>query len=145
MQQKTKIKNERIIKDKYIPPHVLTKQYNESLRREKEDLNEMKEHFMKQTLHELPRATKERVEAIVFKKMYEVQHIAQEPEDPQLTLRPDMTKTLKNTKHKQYYHSGKWEQNRTAGSNGGGNGGYRQDDDEEEDDGWCWSCCMNSD
>ena len=25
MQQKTKIKNERLIKDKYIPPHVLTK------------------------------------------------------------------------------------------------------------------------
>ena len=58
----------------------------------------MKDAFMKQTLHELPRATKERVEAIVFKKMYEAQHIAKEPEDPQLTLKPDMTRTLKNTK-----------------------------------------------
>ena len=37
---------------------------------------------MKQTLYEMPRATKERVEAVVFKKMYVAQHIAQEPEDP---------------------------------------------------------------
>jgi hypothetical protein len=61
-------------------------------------LKELKDHFMRETLYEMPRATKERVEAIVFKKMYEMQHIAKEPEDPQLTLRPDMTRTLKNTK-----------------------------------------------
>lgn len=86
----------------------------------------MKDAFMKQTLHELPRATKERVEAIVFKKMYEAQHIAKEPEDPQLTLKPDMTRTLKNTKQRAYYHNGKWELNRL--------------DNKES-----WSCCMNSD
>eukprot|EP00347_Sterkiella_histriomuscorum_P001226 403372845 len=126
MQQKTKIKNEQLVRDKYIPPHLLTKHYNESLRQEKEELAEMKDAFMKQTLHELPRATKERVEAIVFKKMYEAQHIAKEPEDPQLTLKPDMTRTLKNTKQKQYYHNGKWELNRF---------------DNQE----CWSCCMNAD
>ena len=71
MQQKTKIKNERLIQDKYKPPHLLTKEYNESLRKEKEDLADMKDIFMKHTLYEMPRATKERVEAIVFKKMYE--------------------------------------------------------------------------
>jgi hypothetical protein len=49
----------------------LTKELNENLRKEKEDLAELKDEFMKQTLHELPRATKERVEAVVFKKMYE--------------------------------------------------------------------------
>lgn len=37
---------------------------------------------MKETLYEMPRATKERVDAVVFKKMYEAQHIAKEPEDP---------------------------------------------------------------
>jgi hypothetical protein len=82
MMKKTKFKNEKLIKDKYKPPHVLTKELNENLRKEKEDLAELKDDFMKQTLHELPRSTKERVEAVVFKKMYEHQHIAKEPEDP---------------------------------------------------------------
>jgi hypothetical protein len=86
----------------------------------------VKEHFMKETLYEMPRATKERVEAVVFKKMYEAQHIAQEPEDPQLTLKPDMSRTLRNTKQKKYYHNGKW--------------GPSQAEKRE-----CWSCCMNAD
>ena len=60
-----------MVKDKYKAPHVLTKEYNEQLRKEKEELTDIKEHFMKETLYEMPRATKERVEAVVFKKMYE--------------------------------------------------------------------------
>jgi hypothetical protein len=71
MMQKTKMKNEQIVKEKYKPPHVLTKEFNESLRREKNELKPIKETFMKQTLYEMPRASKERVEAVVFKKMYE--------------------------------------------------------------------------
>lgn len=71
MMKKTKFQNERLLRDKYKPPHVLTKEYNENLRKEKEDLAEMKDEFMKQTNFELPRSTKERVEAVVFKKMYE--------------------------------------------------------------------------
>lgn len=67
---------------KYRPPHHLTKEYNESLRQEKEELSALKDKFMQETQYQMPRATKERVEAIVFKKLYEAQHIAQEPEDP---------------------------------------------------------------
>lgn len=37
-----------------------------------------------------------------------------------------MTKTLRDTKERKYYHNGKWELNRI---------------DNEE----CWSCCMNAD
>ena len=80
--KKTKFQNERLLKEKYKPPHVLNKELNENLRKEKEDLAELKEEFMKETIHELPRSTKERIEAVVFKKMYEHQHIAKEPEDP---------------------------------------------------------------
>lgn len=73
----------------------------------------------------MPRASKEKVEATVYRRMYEVQHIAQEPEDPELTLRPDMTRTLQNTKGRKYYHNGKWENNKFEGKE-------------------CWSCCMNA-
>ena len=38
----------------------------------------------------MPRAAKERIDAEVFKRMYEAQHSKIEPDDPQLTLRPNM-------------------------------------------------------
>jgi len=34
-----------------------------------------------------------------------------EPVDPELTLRPDTSKTLRITKATKYYHNGKWEMN----------------------------------
>lgn len=48
--------------------------------------------------YEMPRACKEHVEAMVYKKMYEAQNSAKEPEDPELTLKPNMARTLMNTK-----------------------------------------------
>lgn len=42
MQTKTKMKNEALIKDKYRAPQVLTRVFNETLRKEKEDLAEMR-------------------------------------------------------------------------------------------------------
>jgi hypothetical protein len=44
--------------------------------------------------------------------------------DPELTLKPDLSKTIKNTKVTKYFHNGKWEMNAI---------------DKVE----CWSCCMN--
>jgi hypothetical protein len=48
-----------------------------------------------------------------------------EPVDPELTLRPNTSKTLRNTKSTKYYHNGKWQMNPV----------------EKEE---CWSCCMNN-
>ena len=80
---------------------------------------------MTQTVqYDMPRASKEKVGATVYRKLYEAQHIKEEPEDPELTLRPNMQKTLRVTKHKKYYHNGKWELNQI----------------EKKE---CWSCCMN--
>lgn len=76
MMQKTKIKNEVMVKDRYKAPYFLTSEFNERLRKEKEDLTDLKDHFMKETLYEMPKAAKERVEAVVFKKLYEAQHKA---------------------------------------------------------------------
>ena len=73
------------------------------------------------------------VEATVYRKMYEAQNVAREPEDPELTLRPDMKKTLISKKSKKYYHNGLWQEMKTVGKDG------------KEKSKWSWSCCMNSD
>jgi len=61
----------------------------------------------------MPRASKEKVEATVFRKMYEDQHIKKEPEDPELTLKPDLARTLApyRQQERKWYHSGKWDRN----------------------------------
>ncbi len=53
---------------------------------------------------------------------------SQSPElnDPNLTHSPDLRQTLKPTKLKYFYHTGKWE---------------KKEYEEEE----AWSCCMNTD
>lgn len=74
----------------------------------------------------MPRASKQAVDALVFRRLQERKHVEEmEPVDPELTLRPDTTKTLKRTAERRYYHTGKWEKSRVDG--------------QEE----CWSCCMN--
>ena len=84
----------------------------------------------------MPRASKEKVEAFVYKKMYETKHMQEEPEDPQLTLKPDMSRTLRNTRHKKYHHTGKYgkcewikPENKPA----------------VQSEKQYWSCCMNGD
>ena len=96
MMAKTKLKNEQMVKDKYKPPQKLTNELNEKLRKEKQDLVQLHENFSQTVQYDMPRASKEKVEATVFRKMYEAQHVKQEPEDPELTLKPNMQRTLKN-------------------------------------------------
>ena len=74
-------------------------------------------------LFDQPRASKQKVEAIVFRQMQESKRKdkAEEMElDPELTLKPDTSKTMRVTSERRYYHDGKWEKE-------------------------CWSCCMNGD
>jgi hypothetical protein len=83
----------------------------------------------------MPKASKEKIEATVFKKMYEKKHKAEEPDDPELTLKPNMSKTIANTKTRVYYHTGtygKWEWKKIDP-----NKPAVQSEKE------CWSCCMN--
>ncbi len=81
----------------------------------------------------MPRASKQKVDAYVYRRMYEQKNLELEPEDPELTLKPDMKKTLPNKKTKKYYHNGKWQDYKTTGKDG------------KEKTKWSWSCCMNSD
>ena len=78
----------------------------------------------------MPKACKERVEAHVHRKVWEAQHIAEEPDDPELTMKPYLNDAVwKSQITKKYYHNGKWEQRR----------------DERDKIKGSWSCCMNSD
>lgn len=130
MQQKTKVKNEKIITD-YIPPVQGTTIINENHRQNKLTTAELREKLAQQAINEMPGATKEKIDAVVFKRLYEYQHKQQEPEDPNLTLRPDMSRTLKESKERKYYHNGKYQK---AIETGGKKG------DKEI---MAWSCCMN--
>ena len=88
----------RIISEKgtYRAPEQLTVELNEQRRKEKEAVAEERERLVKRVSYDMPRAAKERVEAIVFKTLQEKKHIEEmEPIDPELTLRPDTTKTLR--------------------------------------------------
>ena len=92
---------------------------------------------MEQVQYEMPRASKEKVEAMVFKRMYEKKHKAEEPHDPELTLKPSLGQSLENTKQKKYHHTGTW-----------GKWQWKKLDptkppvlSEKE----YWSCCMNKD
>lgn len=48
----------------------------------------------------MPTASKEKIDAIVFRQMWIDRNIRKEPEDPELTLKPDMSTTLKSKKVK---------------------------------------------
>lgn len=105
--QKTKMKREKIIQE-YQPPQEKTKILNEQLRQEKLNNEELRMTFLKTVAYDMPKASKERVEATVYRKLYEIQHVTQEPEDPELTLKPRLNDTWKNEVFKKYYHNGKW-------------------------------------
>lgn len=49
-----------------------------------------------------------------------------------------MKKTIINRRVKQYYHTGRWEENKFAQAN------KDDPDDDEEDDAMAWSCCQDT-
>ena len=65
--------------------------------------------------YDFPTASKERLEALAFKRMRFEKHqelvdrVSPELNDPNLTHSPDMAKTLKIIKSRFYKHTGKWE------------------------------------
>lgn len=75
----------------------------------------------------MPRASKQNIDALVFKTLQDKKHIEEmEIPDPELTLKPNVTKTLRITATTKYHHNGKWAMSAVEK--------YE-----------CWSCCMNSD
>jgi hypothetical protein len=62
-----------------------------------EDLEKW-ETYAAEVRNEFPTASKEKVDGIVFKRMWNERNIWKEAWDPELTLKPDMQKTLKTIK-----------------------------------------------
>jgi hypothetical protein len=162
VQAKTKALAENMIRSRgdYRPPEQLTVDLNEQRRRDKIAMEEERAKLVKEVKYDLPKASKQKVDAIVFKLQQERKHIQEiVPDDPELTLRPDTSKTLRVTAQRKYYHTGKWQKS-----------AFSTDEPEEEkrppptgekkdsggklgesaaagknEKGFSWSCCMSGD
>ena len=86
----------------------------------------MRAEFFEHVSHSMPDATPKRMNGVVTRLIYEKLHNAQVPDDPELTLKPDCSKTLRNEKFKERFHNGKYEVNKfnTKGKK-------------------AWSCCQS--
>jgi hypothetical protein len=113
---------------------------NETLRQKKRDEKDLREDIRKKFTFENPAATKERVDAGVFRMVYEHQVKSLKPQSVNLsklfyilkeelllnlTFKPNLSKTLKPLVRIKGYHSGKW-------------GTCPASPDQE-----VWSCCMS--
>ena len=68
------------------------------------------------------------INAAVTRKIYEIEQAAHVPADPELTLKPNMKKTLRKETVITRHQTGKYELDRTSDKGK-----------------WAWSCCMNRD
>ena len=63
----------------------------------------------KQVRNDKPTASEEVVNSTVTKLLYEKKLADAKPDDPELTLKPNMQKTLKTVTVTKRSHNGKWE------------------------------------
>ncbi len=122
---KTQITNEQIVKD-YKTPIQKMNELNETRRHQKIEDTELWNQVEERVRKENKGKTEDRIQALTYAEVWKINNIKKEAPDPELTLKPDVKKTIRNNKQKVYYHTGKWEPNKW------------------EDDEYCWSCCMSS-
>ena len=101
MIDKTKATNAKMLKQKakrdgnaYVTPEYLGNKIGVDTREKKEEEADLREKLKKQVRNEKPAATEEGVNATVTRLMYEKNLKDAIPDDQELTLKPDMTKTL---------------------------------------------------
>ena len=110
----------------YTAPEQLSKNITEQVRQKKEVDSEVRAKLTAETRNDLPAGTDEVINAIVTRKIYEIEQAANVPEDPELTLRPNLKKTIRKETVTQRHHNGKYEVDRFSDK------GKK-----------AWSCCMN--
>ena len=110
----------------YLTPEQLSVNIERRVREEKDDTTQLREDLTKQVAFDMPRATKEGVNGVVTRLIYEKLHNALVPEDPELTLKPDCKRTIRSDKTKVRSHNGKYEENKF------GKQGKK-----------AWSCCQS--
>lgn len=110
----------------YTAPEQLSKNITEQVRQKKEVDAEVRAKLTAETRNDLPAGTDEVINAIVTRKIYEIEQAANVPEDPELTLRPNLKQTIRKETVTQRHHNGKYEVDRFSDK------GKK-----------AWSCCMN--
>lgn len=96
----------------YYNPEQLSHGVEKAVREEKEATTDLRAELTKKVAHDMPKATQAGVNGHVTRLIYEHLHKAKVPDDPELTLKPDCKKTLRNVKTKVRYHNGKFEENK---------------------------------
>lgn len=116
---KTKMTSEKLLMktmtEKGLPyktPEQLSDGIHQRVRQEKEDTTDLRNELTKKISYEMPRACPEAVNGVVTRMIQKKLHDAAIEDDPELTLKPDMSKTLRVFKEKQRYHNGKYEENK---------------------------------
>ena len=79
----------------YTAPEQLSKDITQSVREKKEADAEVRAKLTAETRNDLPAGTDEVINAIVTRKIYEIEQAANVPDDPELTLRPNLKKTIR--------------------------------------------------
>ena len=98
------------------------------VREEKEANVELRAQLAAEVRDEFPDGSEETLNAIVTRKIYELSLQANAHDDKELTLKPDMSKTLKKVCQRVCYHNGKYEEQKFS-----------------EKKKMAWSCCQNKD
>mmetsp|Transcript_24492 Transcript_24492/g.24210 ORF Transcript_24492/g.24210 Transcript_24492/m.24210 type:complete len:153 (-) Transcript_24492:16-474(-) len=130
--QETAKKNKKLLLVKgYVKPDMGQTILNEKLRDIKNREEELRNKIRQEYLYECPGSSKEKTAAGVFKMVekYKIKQRQAEIAKVEVhdeTFKPELGKTLKTRKTKEYFHDGAWVMN---------------EDLEKE----AWSCCMNED
>ena len=112
----------------YENPEKLSANVAENVRNLKVEQEGLRAELTKQVEFEMPRSSKNVIDAIVTRRIYEKGLKDHIPDDPELTLKPDMKRTIKQKVVKERYHNGKYEKSKF-----------------DPDGGFAWSCCQSSD
>jgi len=78
----------------YVTPEALGGKVGKDTRQKKEDEIEVRAEIEVKVRNEYPASSEETINAIVTRRMYEKNLAARIPDDKELTLRPNMTRTL---------------------------------------------------
>jgi len=78
----------------YIPPEEITRRINEKIRAEKDQEVQLWSDLMAKARYEMPAASEQRLSAIVHKQIQQMKHGKKEEVDPELTLKPDCSKSI---------------------------------------------------
>lgn len=120
-----------MIAEKYKSPFKLALEQSSQYKQERADYRKVRSDIITKVIFDFPDASKERTEALAFRRMNEAKDIEIKKAtiknfiDPECTLKPDLSKTSKPEKVRKYFHNGKWQMMKAEGVE-------------------CWSCCMNA-